>query len=171
VVEWEYTIMADSTNTITGELIVQNQRFAIIISRFNEFISTRLLNAAVDELERHGCKKTNITVIWVPGAWELPIAAKKAASAGQFDAVICLGCVIRGDTPHFDYIASEAAKGIAHVGMDASLPVIFGVLTTDTLDQAINRAGAKSGNKGADAARAAIEMVNLFDQLGNNKNK
>ncbi|MHC4441271.1 MAG: 6,7-dimethyl-8-ribityllumazine synthase [Planctomycetota bacterium] len=161
--------MAESTKTITGELTVKEQRFAIIVSRFNEFISTRLLNAAMDELQRHGCSLQNITVIRVPGAWELPITAKKVAASTKFDAVICLGCVIRGDTPHFDYIASETAKGIAHVGMDASLPVIFGVLTTDTLDQAINRAGAKEGNKGADAARAAIEMVNLFDQLDSQK--
>jgi 6,7-dimethyl-8-ribityllumazine synthase len=161
--------MADSTKTITGELIVKDQRFAVIVSRFNEIISTRLLNAALDELQRHGCSLENITVIRVPGAWELPMTAKKAISSGKFDAVICLGCVIRGDTPHFDYIASETAKGIAHVGMEVSQPVIFGVLTTDTLDQAINRAGAKSGNKGADAARAAIEMVNLFGQLDSQK--
>ncbi|UCD29454.1 MAG: 6,7-dimethyl-8-ribityllumazine synthase [Planctomycetota bacterium] len=161
--------MAESTPTITGELIVRDQRFAIIVSRFNEFISSRLLNAALDELDRHGCPKANITVIRVPGAWELPLTAKKAATSGQFDAVICLGCVIRGDTPHFDYIAGETAKGIAHVGMEVSLPVIFGVITSDTLDQAINRAGAKAGNKGADAARAAIEMVNLFAQLDGKK--
>ena len=157
--------MAESTRTITGELTVRKQRFVIVVSRFNEFVSSRLLAGATDALQRHGCKPANITVIWVPGAWELPLAARKAASTGQFDAVICLGCVIRGETPHFDYIASEAAKGIAQVGVTADLPVVFGVLTADTLEQAINRAGAKSGNKGADAAMTAIEMANLYANL------
>ncbi|NLX23978.1 MAG: 6,7-dimethyl-8-ribityllumazine synthase [Phycisphaerae bacterium] len=157
--------MAEAINTIQGELVVKKQRFAIIISRFNEFISSRLLGGAVDTLQRHGCALGDITTIWVPGAWELPLAAKKAAASGRFDGVICLGCVIRGETPHFDFVANEAAKGIAQVSLAATLPVSFGVLTADTLEQAINRAGAKAGNKGADAAMAAIEMVNLFAQL------
>jgi 6,7-dimethyl-8-ribityllumazine synthase len=157
--------MADGTNVIAGDLVVRKARFAIIVSRFNEFVSSRLLSAAIDTLERHGCARSDITVAWTPGAWELPMVARKAAATGDFDAIICLGCVIRGDTPHFDYICNEAAKGIAHVGMDSGLPVVFGVLTTETLDQAINRAGAKGGNKGADAALAAIEMVNLFTKL------
>jgi 6,7-dimethyl-8-ribityllumazine synthase len=157
--------MAETIRTINGELVVQNQRFGIALSRFNEFISSRLLSAAVDALVRHGCKQDNITAVWVPGAWELPMTAKRLARSGEFDAVICLGCVIRGDTPHFDYVANEAAKGIAQASMETDVPIAFGVLTTDTLEQAINRAGAKSGNKGADAAMAAIEMVNVFSQL------
>ena len=161
--------MAESMRTITGELTVDKQRFAIIVSRFNEFVSSRLLAGAIDVLERHGCKQADITVIWVPGAWELPLVAKKAASAARFDAVICLGCIIRGETPHFDYIAAETAKGIAQVGMTAELPVVFGVLTADTLEQAINRAGAKGGNKGADAAMTAIEMANLYANLDQEK--
>lgn len=148
-----------------GDLIVRKQRFAIIVSRFNEFVGSRLLSAAIDTLERHGCEQANITTIWVPGAWELPLTAAKAAATGQFEAIICLGCVIRGETPHFDFVASEAAKGIAQAGMQSQLPVIFGVLTADTLEQAVQRAGAKAGNKGADAALSAIEMANLFAKL------
>lgn len=162
--------MAETTPTITGDLTVRKQRFALIVSRFNEFISSRLLAGAVDALERHGCPRGDITVIWVPGAWELPLTAKKAASTGSFEAVICLGCIMRGETPHFDYIAAEAAKGIAQVGMQAELPVVFGVLTVDTLDQAVSRAGSKAGNKGADAAMTAIEMANLYAKL-NGKSK
>lgn len=161
--------MADTIATIKGELVVKKQRFAILVSRFNEFVSSRLLDAAVDTLERHGCLPGNITAIWLPGAWELPAVARKVALGRKFDAVICLGCIIRGETPHFDYIASEAAKGIAQVGLEAQGPVVFGVLTADTLEQAINRAGAKAGNKGADAAMTAIEMVNLFAQLDTQK--
>jgi len=161
--------MSDPIPTITGELVVRKQRFAIVVSRFNEFISSRLLGGAIDALERHGCKREDITVIWVPGSWELPLTAKKAATTGQFHAVICLGCVIRGETPHFDYVANEAAKGIAQVSLDTQVPVVFGVLTTDTLEQAIDRAGAKGGNKGADAAQTAIEMVNLFAKLSDKK--
>jgi 6,7-dimethyl-8-ribityllumazine synthase len=157
--------MDHAISTFTGDLVVHKQRFALIVSRFNEFISSRLLDSAIDTLERHGCEKKDITIIWVPGSWELPLTAKKAAMTGQFEAVICLGCVLRGDTPHFDYVASEAAKGIAHAGMETNLPVVFGVLTADTLDQAIQRAGAKSGNKGADAALTAIEMANLYAML------
>lgn len=154
--------MPQLTSTISGDLVVRKQRFAIVVSRFNDFISSRLLGAAVETLERHGCVPENITVVWVPGAWELPLLAKKAAESGRFDAVICLGCVIRGETLHFDYVCSESAKGIAKVAMDTGVPVVFGVLMTETLEQAINRAGAKSGNKGADSALTAIEMSNLL---------
>jgi 6,7-dimethyl-8-ribityllumazine synthase len=160
--------MSNAISTITGDLVVQKQKFALVVSRFNEFISSRLLDSAIDTLERHGCDRANITIIWVPGSWELPLTAKKTATSGQFEAVICLGCILRGDTPHFDYVAAEAAKGIAHAGLESNLPVIFGVLTADTLDQAIQRAGAKSGNKGADAALTAIEMVNLYGKLKDN---
>jgi 6,7-dimethyl-8-ribityllumazine synthase len=157
--------MAETITTIKGDLVVKKQRFALVISRFNEFVSSRLLDAAVDTLQRHGCATGNITAVWVPGAWELPATTRKVALSGRFDAVICLGCILRGETPHFDYIANEAAKGIAQIGLEAGVPVVFGVLTADTLEQAINRAGAKGGNKGADAALTAIEMVNLFAQL------
>lgn len=155
--------------SFTGDLIVRKQRFAIIVSRFNEFVSSRLLAAAIDALERHGCDPANITVMWVPGSWELPLAASKAAAMDQFEAVICLGCIIRGETPHFDFVASEAAKGIAQASLKTGLPISFGVVTADNLEQAIQRAGAKAGNKGADAALAAIEMSNLFAKLDNNK--
>ncbi|MBP7934163.1 MAG: 6,7-dimethyl-8-ribityllumazine synthase [Phycisphaerae bacterium] len=157
--------MPETPRIIQGELLAKGQRFAIVVSRFNEFISSRLLGGATDALERHGCAGGDITVIWVPGAWEVPMTARKAAASGRFDAVICLGCVIRGETPHFDYVASEAAKGIAQVGLESGMPVVFGVLTADTLEQAINRAGAKAGNKGADAAMTAIEMVNVYAKL------
>ena len=157
--------MANGPQNINGDLTVGKQRFAIIVSRFNEFVSSRLLDGAIDTLERHGCESSNIAVIRVPGAWELPLTAKKVASTGQYAAVICLGCVIRGETPHFDYVSAEAAKGIAQAGLATDLPVVFGVLTADTLEQAINRAGAKAGNKGADAAMTAIEMANLYAKL------
>ena len=150
---------------IEGQLIDPGGRFAIVAGRFNEFISSRLLAVAIDTLQQHGCAPENVTVLWVPGAWEIPLVAKKAAASGRFDAVICLGCVIRGETLHFDYVCSESAKGIAQAGMETGVPVIFGVLMTETLEQAINRAGAKSGNKGADAALAAIEMSNLIAKL------
>lgn len=158
--------MAENVKTITGELTIRKgQKFAIVASRFNEFVSSRLIDGAIDALERHGCATSDITVVRVPGAWELPLTARKIAAANQYAAVICLGCVIRGETPHFDYIAAEAAKGIAQVGLSVEVPVVFGVLTADTLEQAINRAGAKSGNKGADAAMTAIEMANLYPKL------
>lgn len=153
------------TPSFVGDLVVNKQQFAIIVGRFNEFVSSRLLAAAIDALTRHGCDEANITVIWVPGSWELPLAAAKAAETGKYDAIICLGCVIRGDTPHFDYVAGEAAKGIAQVSLQTKVPIAFGVLTTETLDQAVQRAGAKAGNKGADAALVAIEMSNLFAKL------
>jgi len=157
--------METSVSSMTGDLVVHQQRFAILVSRFNEFIGSRLLAAAIDTLERHGCNAANITVIWVPGAWELPLTAAKVAESRQFEAIICLGCIIRGETPHFDYVAGEAAKGIAQVSLASKLPVVFGVLTADTLEQAVQRAGAKAGNKGADAALVAIEMSNLLTKL------
>jgi 6,7-dimethyl-8-ribityllumazine synthase len=152
-------------STVTGELVVRKGKFAIIVSRFNEFITSRLLSAAIDTLERHGCPRGDITVIWVPGSWELPLTAKKCAQSGKYDAIICLGCVIRGETTHFEHVCSEAAKGIAGASMETGVPIVFGVLTTNTLEQAINRAGAKGGNHGADFAMTAIEMVNLYAKL------
>ena len=140
-------------------------KFGIVISRFNEFISSKLLDGAVDALTRHGAAEDNIDVYWVPGAFEVPPIARMLAGKGDYAAVICLGAVIRGATPHFDYVAAEAAKGIAQVAMGSETPVAFGVLTTDTIEQAIERAGTKSGNKGADAAMAAIEMADLCGRL------
>lgn len=150
---------------IHGQLKVDGQRFAVVVSRFNEFITAKLLGGAVDALTRHGCKDEHITIAYVPGAFELPMIAKRLAESGQFDAVICLGCVIRGQTPHFEYVASEAAKGVAQVGLSTGVPATFGVITADTLEQAVERAGAKSGNKGFDAAVSAIELVNLLRHL------
>ncbi len=150
---------------IKGQLLVDGQSFAIVVSRFNEFITAKLLSGAVDALTRHGCKEDNITCVYVPGSFELPLVTKKVAESGKFDAVICLGCVIRGQTPHFEYIASEAARGIGQVGLSTGVPTTFGVITADTLEQAVERAGAKAGNKGADAAVSAIELVNLLTQL------
>lgn len=147
--------------TIEGKLTVKNEKFAIIVSRFNEFISSKLLSGAVDELTRHGVKDDNITVIWSPGAFEIPVLSKKLAKSGNYDAIIALGAVIKGSTPHFDYVSAELSKGIACVSLETGVPVIFGVLTTDNIEQAIERAGTKSGNKGADAAKSAIEMANL----------
>ncbi|MCH8241903.1 MAG: 6,7-dimethyl-8-ribityllumazine synthase [Planctomycetes bacterium] len=148
-----------------GRLTIDGQRFAIVVSRFNDFITTKLLSGALDVLLRHGCKDEDVTVAYVPGSFELPFMAKKLAESGSYDAVICLGCIIRGHTPHFEYVASEAAKGIAHVGLATGVPTTFGVITADTLEQAVERAGAKAGNKGADAAMSAVEMVNLVAQL------
>ncbi len=150
---------------IVGQLVVTDQRFAIVASRFNEFITSRLVAGAVDTLIRHGCRDDRITEVWVPGSWELPLTAKMLASSGTYDAVICLGCVMRGDTPHFEYVAGEAAKGLAVASLETGVPIVFGVLTTDTLDQAVERAGTKAGNKGSDAAMTAIEMSNLLPQL------
>ncbi len=150
---------------IQGHLTVDGQRFAVVVSRFNEFITSKLLSGAIDALKRHGATDDNITAVYVPGAFELPMVAKKLADSGEFDAIVCLGCVIRGQTPHFEYIASEAAKGIAQVGLASGVPTTFGVITSDTLEQAIERAGSKAGNKGVDAAVSAIELVNLLAQL------
>ncbi len=151
--------------TIEGKLIARDYRFAIVVSRFNEFISGHLLSGAVDCLKRHEAQDDAIELIWVPGAFEIPLAAKKAVLSKRYDAVICLGAVIRGSTPHFDYVASEVSKGIAHVSLESGIPVIFGVITSDTLEQAIERAGSKAGNKGWDAAAAAIEMADLNSQM------
>lgn len=148
-----------------GQLTIDGQRFAIVVSRFNDFITTKLLSGALDVLLRHGCKDEDVTVAYVPGSFELPFVAKKVAESGSYDAVICLGCIIRGHTPHFEYVAAEAAKGIAHVGLATGVPTTFGVITADTLEQAVERAGSKAGNKGADAAMSAVEMVNLVAQL------
>lgn len=154
---------------IVGQLVITRQRFAIVASRFNEFITSRLVAGAIDALTRHGCPDDQIAEVWVPGSWELPVTAKALAASGDYDAVICLGCVMRGDTPHFEYVAGEAAKGIAMVALETGVPVVFGMLTTDTLDQAIERAGTKAGNKGADAAMTAVEMTNLLPQLRSRK--
>jgi len=150
-----------------GNLIAAGKRFFIIISRFNEFISSKLLDGAKDALLRHGAKEEDIEIAWVPGAFEIPYVAKKVAENGKFDAVICLGAVIRGTTPHFNYVASESAKGVAQIALETGRPIIYGILTTDNLEQAIERAGTKSGNKGFSAAMAAIELVNLYTSLEN----
>ena len=149
-----------------GSLIGTGLKIGIVISRFNEFITSKLLDGALDALDRHGVNDEDVEIAWVPGSFEIPMTANRMASSGKYDAVICLGAVIRGATPHFDYIAAEASKGIANVGLKTGLPVIFGVITTDTIEQAIERAGTKVGNKGADAAEAAIEMANLFRSIG-----
>jgi len=150
---------------IEGKLASKGKKYGIVVSRFNEFISSKLLGGALDALTRHGVRDDEITVAWTPGSYEIPVVAKKMALSGDFDAVITLGAVIRGSTPHFEYIASEAAKGVAAVGLEAGIPVVFGILTTDTIEQAVERAGTKAGNKGFDAATAAIEMVDLMRQL------
>ena len=152
--------------TVEGKLIGEGLKFALVVSRFNSFITERLLEGALDSLRRKGVREEDLTVIRVPGAWEIPLAAKRLAQAGAYDAVICLGAVIRGSTPHFDYVAAEVSKGIAMVSLESGVPVAFGILTTDTLEQAIERAGSKAGNKGAAAADAALEMVNLLHDLG-----
>lgn len=149
------------TKVIEGKLTVKNEKFAIVVSRFNEFISSKLLSGAIDELVRHGVNTDNITVVWSPGAFEIPILTKKLAKSGAYDAIIALGAIIKGSTPHFDYVSAELSKGIASVSLDTGVPVIFGVLTTENIEQAIERAGTKAGNKGSDAAKAAIEMANL----------
>jgi len=156
---------------VEGRLSAEGFRFAIIVSRFNDFICSRLMEGAMDALVRHGSDEEKIFIIKVPGAFEMPLAAKKLAQGGLYDAVICLGAVIRGATPHFDYVAAEVSKGIASVALESDIPVTFGVLTTDNLEQAIERAGSKSGNKGYEAAMAAIEMVNLFKELRNSELK
>lgn len=146
---------------IEGELIGSGLSFAIVVSRFNEFISSKLLGACLDNLKRHGVDEESMEVIWCPGAYEIPFIASKAAKSAKYDAVICLGAVIRGSTSHYDLVCSECSKGIAAVGMETGVPTIFGVVTTDNIEQAVERAGTKAGNKGADAALAAIEMANL----------
>jgi 6,7-dimethyl-8-ribityllumazine synthase len=145
-----------------GNLVAQGLRVGIVVGRFNEFIVSKLLGGAIDGLKRHGVEEDNIEVAWVPGAFELPLVAKKMAQNENYDAIICLGAVIKGATPHFDYVCAEASKGIASVSLSTEKPIIFGVLTTDTIEQAIERAGTKAGNKGYDAAVTAIEMANLL---------
>ena len=150
---------------IEGLLTVTNQKFCIVVSRFNEFITSKLLAGAIDELKRHGASDENIDIIWCPGAFEIPFVSKKCALNGKYDAIITLGAVIKGSTSHYDYVCAEVSKGVASVGLETGVPVIFGVLTCDNLEQAIERAGTKSGNKGADAAKSAIEMVSLISKI------
>lgn len=154
-----------SVKTYEGNLIAKDLKIGIIVARFNEFIGGKLLAGAIDGLVRHGVNQDDIEVSWVPGAFEIPLIAQKMASLKKYDAVICIGAVIRGSTPHFDYVANEMSKGIGKVSLDTGLPIIFGVLTTDTIEQAIERAGTKAGNKGYDAAVTAIEMANLLKML------
>jgi 6,7-dimethyl-8-ribityllumazine synthase len=153
------------TKIIEGKLDASGFRFGIVVSRFNSFISDRLVEGALDALTRHGAEADSVQIVRVPGAYEIPMTAKKMVETSRYDAVICLGAVIRGATPHFDYVSAEVSKGIAAVSLDSGIPVAFGVLTTDNLEQAIERAGSKAGNKGFDAAVSAIEMVNLFKAL------
>ncbi len=153
------------TDVISAQLDATPHRFALVVARFNEFITSRLVSGAIDELTRHGAKPDNLTQVWVPGSWEIPLVAQKLAASGKYAAVLCLGCVVRGQTPHFDYVAGEVAKGIAQVSLATGVPVMFGVITADSLEHAIDRAGAKTGNKGVDAARAAIEMANLLSAI------
>lgn len=147
---------------LEGKLTAEGLRVGIVAARFNEFITNKLVSGAIDALTRHGASEENLTMAWVPGAFEIPLVAQKMAGSGKFDAVICLGAVIRGSTPHFDYVSNEVTKGVAHVGLQTGVPTVFGVLTTDTIEQAIERAGTKAGNKGFDAAMTAIEMSNLL---------
>ncbi|HXG83812.1 MAG TPA: 6,7-dimethyl-8-ribityllumazine synthase [Pyrinomonadaceae bacterium] len=153
-----------------GILTAAGFRFAIIVSRWNDFLTSKLVEGALDALERLGADEKNVEIFKVPGSFELPLTAQKAATSGRFDAVICLGTVIRGETPHFDYVAGEAAKGIGQVSMQTGVPVLFGVVTTETLEQAINRVGVKAGNKGFDAAMSAVELVNLYKTMNDGEN-
>jgi 6,7-dimethyl-8-ribityllumazine synthase len=152
-------------NYFEGKLTAGDEKYGIVAGRFNEFISSKLLGGCIDSLKRHGVNQENIDVAWVPGAFEIPLAAKKMADSKKYDAIITLGAVIRGSTPHFEYVSSEVSKGVAQVSLSSQIPVIFGVLTTDSIEQAIERAGTKSGNKGCDAAESAIEMVSLLKQI------
>ncbi len=152
--------------TFEGSLIAKDLTFGIIVGRFNEFIGGKLLSGAIDALHRHGVGQDQIDLAWAPGAFEIPLVAKRMAGTGKYDGIICLGAVIRGSTPHFDYVSSEVSKGIAKISLDADIPIIFGVLTTDTIEQAIERAGTKAGNKGFEAAVSAIEMANLLKAMG-----
>jgi 6,7-dimethyl-8-ribityllumazine synthase len=150
---------------VKGSLIAKGMKTALIVSRFNEFISSKLLGGAQDALVQHGAEEKDMSVFWVPGSFEIPPVAAKLARSKKYDAIVCLGAVLRGDTPHFDYISNEVAKGVAHVALRENTPCIFGVITADTLEQAIERAGTKSGNKGRDAALSAIEMYNLYKKV------
>ncbi|RCW73071.1 6,7-dimethyl-8-ribityllumazine synthase [Saliterribacillus persicus] len=153
-------------NLYEGNLVGTGLKVGIVVGRFNEFITSKLLGGAEDTLRRHGVNETDVEIAWVPGAFEIPLVAKRMAASKKYDAVITLGTVIRGSTPHFDYVCSEVSKGVASVSMDQDIPVIFGVLTTESIEQAIERAGTKAGNKGAEAAVSAIEMANLLKQIG-----
>ena len=150
---------------IEGTLNAKGMRVALVAARFNDFITSKLVEGALDALKRHGAAEQNLTVVWVPGSFEIPLVSRKVAASGKYDAVIALGAVIRGATSHFDYVAAEVSKGVAQVTLETGVPVIFGVLTTDTIEQAIERAGTKAGNKGSDAAMAAMEMVDLLKNL------
>lgn len=150
---------------IEGKLDAKGLRVGLLVSRFNSFVGERLVEGAMDALLRHGAEKDDIVIVRVPGAFEIPPTAKQMAASGRFDAIVCLGAVIRGATPHFDYVSAEVSKGVASVAIDSGIPIAFGVLTTDSLEQAIERAGSKAGNKGFDAAMAAVEMVNLYKAL------
>ena len=152
-------------NTLEGKLVAKEVKIGIVAARFNEFIVSKLVSGAVDGLVRHDIPEENITLAWVPGAFEIPLAAKKMAKSGKYDAVICVGAVIRGATSHYDYVCAEVSKGIASVSLETEVPVMFGVVTTDTIEQAIERAGTKAGNKGYDCALGAIEMINLMNQM------
>ena len=152
-------------NLLEGKLLAEGQRIGIVAARFNEFITSKLIGGALDAFKRHGGNEADMDLAWVPGAFEIPLVAKRMASTGKYDAVVCLGAVIRGATPHFYMVANEATKGIANVGLQSGVPVIFGVLTTDSIEQAVERAGTKAGNKGFDAMTTAIEMVNLLKQI------
>lgn len=152
-------------NKLEGKLLAEGQRIGIVAARFNEFITSKLLGGAIDSFLRHGGDDDHIDVAWVPGAFEVPLVAKKMAESGIYDAVVCLGAVIRGATPHFDMVANEATKGIANVSLQTGVPVIFGILTTDSIEQAVERAGTKAGNKGFDAMTTAVEMVNLLKKI------
>lgn len=151
--------------TFEGSLVASNIKVAIVAARFNEFITSKLIGGAMDGLNRHGVQEADIHLAWVPGAFEIPLVAAKLANSGKYDAVICLGAVIRGSTSHYDYVCAEVSKGIATVSLQAQIPVLFGVLTTDTIEQAIERAGTKAGNKGYDCALSAVEMVNLIREI------
>ncbi len=150
---------------LEGQLTARGLKFAIVVSRFNSLVTQRLLDGALDALRRHEADENAITIAWTPGSFELPLVAQKFARSGKYDAVICLGCIIRGDTPHFEYVASETAKGIAQVALETGVPVVFGVVTADNLEQALERAGAKAGNRGFDAAMTAMEMANLLRKI------
>jgi len=151
--------------TLEGKLVAKGFKFGIVVARFNEFITNKLCSGAIDTLVRHGAAEEDIEIAWVPGAFEIPLVAQKMAISGKYDAVICLGAVIRGSTPHFDYVCAEVAKGVGQVGLSSGVPTIFGVITSDSIEQAIERAGTKAGNKGSDAAMSAIEMANLLKVL------
>ena len=158
--------MAHEPAVIEGMLDAKEARLSIVASRFNEFITDKLISGALDCWRRHGGNQADVTIVWVPGAWEIPVTARKLVQSASCDAIVCLGAVIRGGTPHFEYVASESAKGVAQVGLESPLPVIYGILTTDTIEQAIERAGTKAGNKGWSATLTAIEMLNLYKSLG-----